>query len=441
MQNHSELITNSLKSLKIDSLNEIQLASLDAMSKNNEIVLLSPTGSGKTLAFLLPVLETLSKDISNVQVLILAPSRELALQIEQVFRSMSTGFKINSCYGGHDVSTEKRNFSEPPAVLVGTPGRITEHITKGNFDTTSIHTVVFDEFDKSLEFGFHQEMSAIMSGLDGVKRRILTSATQAVEIPAFTGVESPVYLDFLGNKETLKGLSLKTVISPDKDKVKTLFKLICQLAGEPTLVFCNHRDAVDRISKFLNDYKIPNDVFHGGLEQYDRERSLVKFRNGSCNVLIATDLAARGLDIPEIKYIVHYQLPTTEESYVHRNGRTARMNAEGTSFLVLSAEEYQPVFIQSAPDVVELPEEIELPPLPQWASLYISKGRKDKISKMDIVGFLAKKAMLTKEEIGMIEVKDYFSYVAIKRDKIRPTLNKIKEEKIKNMKAKFEISF
>jgi superfamily II DNA/RNA helicase len=432
------LIKRILQTLNIEALNTMQVASAAAISKHKNIILLSPTGSGKTLAFLLPVLTSLEKDNNRVQAMVITPSRELALQIEDVFKSMNTGLKVSCCYGGHKMSIEKNNLLEPPAILVGTPGRILDHISRKNFNTEGIHTLILDEFDKSLELGFQSEMSLIIETLGGVKKRILTSATKAIEIPAFTGITDPFIIDYLNESQVIQGLRCNIVRSDHKDKLSTLFQLLCHLGGEQTLVFCNHREAAQRVSDSLTESLVVNEYFHGGLEQHVRERVLGKFRNGSCNILVCTDLASRGLDIPEIKHVIHYHLPPNEEGYIHRNGRTARMNAEGDSYLILSAEETVPAYIKEELNIIELPDTRILPIKPIWGTLYIGKGKKDKLNKVDIVGFLMQKGKLNKDEIGLIEVKDFFSYVAVKRNKIRELLKVIRDEKIKNKRTVIE---
>ena len=375
MKHKEEITAKVLANLKFESLNPIQNAMISSDLKSSQIVLLAPTGSGKTVAFLLPLLHQLNAKADGVQALILVPSRELALQIEQVFRSMSSGFKVNCCYGGHVMKTERNNFSEPPAVLIGTPGRIAAHLRRGSFDPESIHILVLDEFDKSLEMGFSDEMSAIIGQLPNIKKRILTSATQAIEIPDFAGVRNPVTLNFL-SEENRPNISVKAVRAKENDKLGILIQLICFLGHEPTLVFCNHREAVDRISEILTDEGVVHDTFHGGLEQDERERALLKFRNGSHQILITTDLASRGLDIPEIRNIIHYQGATTEEAFIHRNGRTARMNTEGTSWLVLAEKESVPEFLPVIPELIDLPDEVAIPEPPQWITLFIGAGEK-----------------------------------------------------------------
>ncbi|MCX6180900.1 MAG: DEAD/DEAH box helicase [Bacteroidetes bacterium] len=433
------MLKKVLENLKIAQLNEMQLASIKAFKQEGDLVLLSPTGSGKTLGFLLPVLEKLNPDVTGVQALVLAPSRELALQIEKVFRSMGTGFKVNCCYGGHSMKTEKNNLEFPPALLIGTPGRIHAHLRENRVDTTSIRILILDEFDKALEMGFQDDMSAIIELLPKLKKRILISATNAQEIPSFTGITNPVTLNYLSDVAP-KGLKVKAVQSEGTDKLETLFSLICKLGNKGTLVFCNHRDAVERISDLLGDYGLIHDIFHGGMEQEDRERALIKFRNGSHHLLITTDLAARGLDIPEIENIIHYQLPPQESAFIHRNGRTARMHAEGTSYLVLSKDEPQPEYIKEKLKMEELPAKNILPEKSKWATLYIAAGKKEKISKGDVVGLLIQKGKLLKDELGLIEVQDHATYAAVRRDKIQNLIHDLRNEKIKNKKVKIDIS-
>jgi superfamily II DNA/RNA helicase len=432
------MIKQSLQNLRITALNAMQEAAL-AAAKKSDVIVLSPTGSGKTLGFLLPLLGNLQNDVATVQALILVPSRELALQIEQVFKTMSTGFKVNCCYGGHDVKTERNNLSHPPAVLIGTPGRIAHHLRRESFSTDTIHTLILDEFDKALEFGFQEDMTYIIRQLPAVKKRMLTSATKMDEIPSFTGIVKPITLDYLTNAATTPDIKQMAVIAEGEDKLEAVFALLCKVGSDSTLVFCNHRDAVDRISDLLWDMGIPHGIFHGGMEQDDRERALLKFRNGSHKILITTDLASRGLDIPEIQNIVHYQLPHNEEAFLHRNGRTARMHAKGTSYLVMAPDE-KPSYLKEIPEMEDLSAEPVLPKLSPWATVYIAAGKKDKINKVDIVGLLFKKGELTRDDLGLIEVLDNSSYAAVKRDLIDRTVQLVRGEKIKNKKIKIEIS-
>ena len=440
MKQKNNIIENALRSLGIDSLNIMQEASVQAAKGKNDIILLSPTGTGKTLAFLLPLLQILKTEEKNIQALILVPSRELALQIDSVFKSLNTIWKTCCCYGGHPIAEEKKSIlGNHPAVIIGTPGRIGDHLRKGNFQPETIHTLIIDEFDKSLEFGFQDEMAEIISQLPGVTKRMLLSATDIEELPEFTNLQSPVKLDFLQQGEQQESrLELLKLISPSKDKLETLYQLLCTLGNKSSIVFCNHRDAVDRVSKLLGEKGLYNETFHGGMEQPDREKALYKFRNGSCYVLVSTDLAARGLDIPEIEHIIHYHLPINEEAFTHRNGRTARWDATGTSFLILNEQENLPPYLGTDIHEYILPEKTPQPAKPLWTTLYIGKGKKDKVNKIDVVGFLYKKGNLSKEDIGRVDVKEHYAFVSIRRNKLKQLLNLIRGEKIKGMKTVIE---
>lgn len=432
-------IEDALANLQIKALNDMQIASIDALKTENDVVLLSDTGSGKTLAFLLPIASMLDNNSLVSQALIVVPSRELALQIEQVFKKMGTGFKVTCCYGGHLRETEENNLKEAPALIVGTPGRLADHIRRGNIVARNITTLVLDEFDKSLEQGFEEEMSFVIKSIPNLQKRMLTSATPAVEIPSFVGLKNPIEVNFLTG-ETSPALAVQFVKSDDDNKVDSLFRLICSLGNRSTIIFCNQRESVEQVSAYLKDKGIVSVFYHGAMEQPERDSALCKFRNGSSNVLVTTDLASRGLDIPNIRYIIHYQLPHTEETFTHRNGRTARMEASGTAILMLSPHEYIPQYIVPAPTIIELPTEIVLPQKPVWTTFFIAVGKKEKVNKVDIVGFLTNKGQLKKEEIGLIEVKDFFSFVAVRKSKAGQTLQLIKNEKIKNKKVKIDIA-
>ncbi len=429
-----------LDKLKIERLNPMQEAAMDTWREGNDVILLSPTGSGKTLAYLLPLLDTLKPDVKGVQVVVLVPSRELALQTDQVFRSMGTPFKSVSCYGGRPAMEEHRTLeSVQPAVVIGTPGRMNDHLSKGNMNARTVTTLVIDEFDKCLELGFRDEMAAVIGKLPCLRRRFLLSATDAEEIPRFTGLGKTVRLNFLSpDGQVTQRLHLFRVLSPEKDKLETLRRLLCVLGNHSTLVFCNHRESVERVGKYLREHAFCCGIFHGGMEQEDRERALYKFRNGSCPVLVSTDLAARGLDVPEIENVVHYHLPADENGYIHRNGRTARWQAEGNAYVILHSGETLPASVAEEAETFIFPEVIPRPALPKFATIYIGKGKKDKINKVDVVGFLCKKGGLGKEDIGRVDVKDRYAYAAVSRKKLKQTLLLMQNEKIKGVKAIIE---
>lgn len=436
----NEQLDQILSNLSIGLLNTMQQTAHKVILEQKDVLLLAPTGSGKTIAFLLPVLEQLKAGNKMVQCLILVPSRELALQIQEVWRKMATGFKACCCYGGHSILTEIQSLTEAPALLIGTPGRIADHIKRETFGWSSITILILDEFDKSLALGFQAEMGFITGHLKHLQKRILVSATQAIEIPAFTGITNTAVIDFITKPESPDTLHLKMVLSQDKDKIDSLFRLLCFLREGAALVFCNHREAVERSSRLLKEKGIENACFHGGLEQMEREQTLVQFRNGTIQFLLATDLAARGLDIPAVKHVIHYHLPATAEEFTHRNGRTARMHSAGTAYIILQAQELLPAYISMIPEEVVLPVNNHLPKATAWITLYISGGKKDKLNKTDIVGFLSQKGKLEKADLGLIEVKDFVSFAAVKKHKVKELLQRVQNEKMKGKKYLIKVA-
>ncbi len=427
--------TNILDKLNIEKLNVMQEETQEAILSNPEIVLLSPTGTGKTLAFLLPIISELDINCPEVQVLIVVPSRELAIQIEQVIREMGTGYKANAVYGGRAGSKDKTEMKHRPAILVGTPGRIADHLRRENFSSEFISTLVLDEFDKSLEIGFEVEMKEILNLLPNVQKKILTSATQEVEIPKFVGLKNPAVIDYL-DKGTSQ-LKVRTILAPSPNKLDTLTELLCHLGNQPGIIFCNFKDTIQEVSDFLNYHNIGHGLFYGGMEQKDRERALIKFRNGTHQLIVATDLAARGLDIPEIKFIIHFQLPQRAHEFTHRNGRTARMFNDGTAYVIKGKNEILPDFVENA----EV-EEMQSSPKPSasiWKTLFVSGGRKDKISKGDIAGLFMKQGKLGSDQIGTIEIKTDCAFVAVQASEVNRLISLVDNSRLKSKKVRVTV--
>lgn len=433
-------MTYNLQALGIEAINSMQEDMLCEMRKHNSVVLLSPTGSGKTLGYLLPVVERMLP--GNVPtVLVLVPSRELAMQTQQVAAKLSPDIRAYACYGGRSAMDEHRSIRNVlPNMIIGTPGRVLDHLQKGNFEYASIDTLVIDEFDKSLELGFRQQMSDILAMLPSVHKRILLSATDSPEIPAFVGVEKVRRLDYLTNHSTdyAERISQYVVNSPEKDKLETLGHLLCSLGSSSSIVFLNYREAVDRVYQFLRKAGFCVSAFHGAMEQKDRERALFRFGSGCANILVSTDLAARGLDIDDVKNIIHYHLPMTMDAYTHRIGRTARWDKEGASYIILGPEEKLDKL-----DVLEDLKTMDVAsstrvPFSRWETIYIGRGKKDRLGKVDIVGFLGKIGGLTSSQIGKISVFPHWSFVAVERESLPKLMSIIKGQKIKGQKTIIE---
>lgn len=435
-------MTYNLLKLGITELNVMQQDMLQAARKWNRVVLLSPTGSGKTLAYLLPVLEAIDETSDRLQTLVLVPSRELAIQTADVVRRLCPRCRVMACYGGHAAMDEHRTMNGlNPHLIVATPGRMLDHMDKGNLSVQDISTLVIDEFDKSLELGFQAQMEGIISRLPQVKRRILLSATDNPSIPQFAGGNDFHRMSYLDSTESLPdGISVYRVDSPEKDKLDTLLRLVCMLGAGKTLVFLGFRESVERVGTYLRAHGVAADLFHGGLEQQVRERAIHRFSCGSCNVLVCTDLAARGLDIAGVEHVIHYHLPVERVTYVHRNGRTARWDGEGSAYLLVGPQEHVPDFVGEECSVYRLPQRLPAPAKPLWATLYIGKGKKDKISRGDVAGFLSKVGLLERDQIGRIDVLPQWSYVAVDSRQVNALLARIRGQKIKGIKTIFALA-
>ncbi|MFK8058213.1 MAG: DEAD/DEAH box helicase [Saprospiraceae bacterium] len=426
-----------LQKFEIRELNPMQFEANKAMRTGADVVLLSPTGTGKTLAFLLPLIEKLDEKSDEIQALILVPTRELAQQIEQVARKMGSGYKVNAVYGGRSGTLDKIDLKHRPAILIGTPGRIADRFRRDNFELRHIKTLILDEYDKSLEIGFEKEMEQIINKLPQAQQRILTSATSEVRIPGFVGLNNPIFINYLERRSSQ--LVIKTLLAPYKDKLEALEKSLAFIGHQPGIIFCNFKNGLQRVSDFLLDRGIQHECFHGSMEQSDRERALIKFRNGTSQLLLATDLAARGLDIPEIQFILHYHLPPRDKEFTHRNGRTARMGKDGVAYVLAWEEEELPDYIHDlAPEqllVVEL-EAATIPEPTAWTTLYISGGRKDKISKGDIAGLFMKQGEIQKDQLGVIELQQTCAFVGVHDDIANALIAKTNNTKLKKKKVR-----
>lgn len=428
-----------LQHLGISQLNRMQEETMDAiLHTDNDVVVLSPTGSGKTLAYMLPLSQRLKKDIKVIQAIVVVPGRELALQSAEVMNKMKTGLLSMAVYGGHSTMDEHRRICKiRPNILFGTPGRINDHIDKENFQTSSVKWLIIDEFDKCLEMGFQKEMTHLVKHLPNIERRILLSATESELIPKFVNMGQKRIIDYREKNEQIsERVKVFQIISQTKDKLQTLEQTLLTMGNESTVVFQNHRESVERTAEYLAKKGFSVITFHGGLEQKEREAALFRFTNGSANILVCTDLASRGLDIPNIQNIIHYHLPETKQNYIHRVGRTARWDRVGRTFFLLNKEEEIPEYVEEKTQVFE-PQKSDglLPAQPRMQTLYIGKGKKDKISKGDIVGFLCKKGEVRIQDIGIISVLDRYTYVAVKGTIIKHLIKKLQGEKIKGLKT------
>lgn len=403
-----------------------------ASETHPELVLYAHTGSGKTLAFLLAALNRVPEQ-TPFGIVLIAPTRELCLQIEQVFRSLRTGRKVLTCYGGHSMKNEINSLHENPEVIIATPGRLQDHILRERIPGNRCRVIIIDEFDKCLELGFSATMEPSLQHFSASPHKWLISATTLDEIPAYTGITTPCEV----RSETSETApDIKEWLVPCSASLKEeLFSLLCQFGNQKSIVFCNYREVAEDLADSLGQNGLVAVCYHGGLEQEARERALIRFRNNSSDILVCTDLGARGLDIPEIMHVVHYQYPSSHEAFVHRQGRTARMGAGGNSYIFTGPETRLPEYLE-LPSTTHTPARVHHIPQPAMETLYFGAGKKEKLSKGDIVGFLTQQGELKGDEVGFISVLDHSAYVAIPRRKVHTLLKTIHGKKIKGKRIK-----
>lgn len=437
-----EILSLINERLGISDLNDLQKSVLKNLKISSSAIIYSPTGSGKTLAFSVTLLKALKNfDTEKLQAVIIAPSRELVIQISDVIRPIAPDYKVTSLYGGHNVADEKNSLQNVPSIIVGTPGRLLDYANRGNIDLTNVRQLILDEFDKCLELGFEEEMRKLLKKMPNLSRKILTSATILKDIPDFVNLTDYVTLDFLESAENpSERTTVWQVKSEEKDKLAALRTLLYSIPQGKTIIFANYRDAVSRIYQNLKDNQISAGIYHGALEQMDREKAIAMFNNESYPILVSTDLGSRGLDIKEVKNIIHYHLPVSQESYTHRNGRTARVDKTGDVYILTHQDEQLPDFV-TIDETFNLPEKCEKKSIVNRNStLYFKAGKKEKISKADIVGFIANNSQIAPNEIGVINVYDHYALVAIPKQKAKTAIAQLLKAKIKGKKIRIEIA-
>ena len=428
------IIAAARERLNVERLTEMQCRMADIKADVKSVVLLAPTGSGKTLAFALAMLPRVNPQ-GRLQALVVAPSRELVLQIAGVLTALAPGLRVAAVYGGHSMTDETRSLQgSPPDVAVGTPGRLLDHIHRRSLDVRRIDTLVLDEYDKSLELGFQGEMSRVIAATRSVKLTVLTSATMPKELPDFMTLTSPLMLDYTDHSSAQPQLSLYAVASPVADKLDTLAALLNSLPRERVIVFVNHRESVERVWQFLSTKKFPAVQYHGALEQQDRETAVDLFTNGTSPILVATDLAARGLDIPKVQSVIHYHLPPSPEAGTHRNGRAGRMGASGDVYYIISPNEIAPE------ELTDYEVQAAVQPWRRtMLTLYFHAGKKEKLSKGDVAGALMAGVGLPKEAVGIIAAHDHRVLAAVDASQAAGALSALQTLRIKGKRIKVSL--
>jgi ATP-dependent RNA helicase DeaD len=429
---------HAIKHLGFSKLNQMQLEAIEAIGTHQFVQLIAPTGSGKTAAFLLPLTTKIDAAILAPQILVIAPTRELILQISSVWKKMNTGINAFTCYGGHRIETEINELQKTPQIIFGTPGRINDHIEKQSFTTEAIHTFVIDEFDKTLEPKFYEELAVLQNHLSGMQSQILVSATEMLELPDF--ITQQEWKKIATANSPKPKPAIFSVLSKEKDKLTALVDLLHYLGNTSSIIFVNHREAAERIDDALKLERIESIFYHGGLTQIERMLALIKFKNQTVNILIASDIAARGIDVDGIENVIHYHLPGNEEAFTHRNGRTARQGAKGNVYIIHHDEEVLEEYITNIAKPIEVPYIEQAIAAPEWLTLTVNAGKKNKINKIDIVGFLTKQANLRKGDIGIIDVLDTVSFIAINKEIWKDVLADIRGKKIKGKDYIFKVA-
>lgn len=314
------------------------------MMDGYNVIARAPTGTGKTFAFGIPILEYLNMNVDYIQALILSPTRELALQISSEIKNLGKyihGLSVVSVIGGQRMDVQIRKLKAHPQIVVATPGRLLDHISRNTISISSIHTLILDEADEMLNMGFIKDIRKIMSYTPSDKQIALFSATMSREVMniSYEYIHRPVEIDIAPKEEDLPKIRQFIVTVAEKDKPRITADIITKRSLSKVMIFCNTKSKVRTLTARLRSYGLPVDCLHGDIVQKSRNRIMEEFRNGVFSVLIATDVAARGIDVADIEAVINYDVPLENEYYLHRIGRTGRAGKEGEAFTFVSYAE------------------------------------------------------------------------------------------------------
>jgi len=434
--------------LGFQQMTPIQAQSIPLLLQGYDLIGQSKTGSGKTAAFTLPILDRIRVSARKVQALILCPTRELCSQVAREMRKLARrhqGLQVLVLAGGEPVRGQAVSLESGVHIVVGTPGRTLDHLNRGTLDLTPLRFLVLDEADRMLDMGFADEMEKILEAAPQNRQTIFFSATFPASIEAMSARYQKQAQRITIDEGTVTATSVKQVlveINPEQ-KLSALHSLLDQYRPETAIVFSNHKAAVAEISKALNEWGVSAAGLHGDLEQMDRDKVMAKLRNRSIRVLVATDVAARGIDVADLDLVINYDLPLKADTYVHRIGRTGRAGKEGVAVSLASPRERMKIeAIETYTGSTFERERLQLPKqekaLYQGAAmttLSIGGGRKDKLRPGDILGALTGEAGgLDANDIGKIEIHDRIAYVAVAQSIGRIAVERLREGRIKGRK-------
>ena len=435
-------LLQAVETLGYAQMTPIQSASLPAMLEGRDVIAQAMTGSGKTAAFGLALLSKLDAATISTQAVVLCPTRELADQVSKEIRRLAScipNIKLLTLCGGIKLGPQLASLQHLPHIVVGTPGRILELLSKGAFTLRALKVLVLDEADRMLDMGFEDEINAIVKQAPKQRQTLLFSATWPESIRAISGrlQREPLAVTIESTHSDAVIEQHFFEVEPQR-KVDALALLLATHKPESALVFCNTRRDVDDVADQLVQRGYVALALHGDMEQRDRDEVLLRFANRSCSVLVATDVAARGLDIKELPAVISFELPTDADAHVHRIGRTGRAGNTGLALSLVAAREINRVaLIESALGLqarwgrVDLSQRVPKPGPPAMVTLAIDGGRQDKLRPGDIVGALTGEAGLVADAIGKIDTFATRSYVAVRRDQASHAIERLRAGRIK----------
>ncbi|WP_161891224.1 DEAD/DEAH box helicase [Pontibacter russatus] len=445
-------LLKSLQELQFTTPTPIQASAIPLLLQGQDVAGQAETGSGKTAAFGLPLLHRLNPGLQQVQALVLVPTRELAVQVRQELKQLGKhieSLKVSAFYGGHAFSQERASLAHPPQVLVGTPGRLTDHLNRRTLNLSFAKQLILDEADKLLEMGFEEEVDQVVAALPRSRQTILFSATipEGVKQLIASSLQNPQFVKATATTipDQVKLVGIKVEHTQRQEAVLSLLQSI---AAAGTVVFVTTRADADELTDLLQAQGLVARALHGGMEQPDRDKAMTLFRNGTTQVLVATDIAARGLDIAALRHIIHYELPIDAAAYLHRSGRTGRAGKSGTVYTLVTPRDEQKL---REWDLLQMDEWLKTDALQKdaakksgsetaaFATIHISGGRKDKLSPKDIVGALLAETNLKSTEIGKIEVQDRQSFVAVPAAAVHTAIDSLGNGKIKGRRFKVSL--
>ncbi len=439
-----------LDSLGFKSMTDIQAASLPNSLAGKDVLAQAPTGSGKTVAFSLPIINNLNPRWFAIQGLVLCPTRELANQVAEEIRRLARypgNIKVLTLCGGQPIGPQINSLEHGAHIIVGTPGRISDHIRKGTLDITTVNTLVLDEADRMLDMGFKDDILAIVGLTPKTRQSLLFSATfpKDIERIAADVLVTPISVKIAASEQAHIDISQQVFISDD-DHTETLLAVLGQHQPDAGLIFCNTREQCNELGKALKQFGVSAGVLHGDMDQRERNQILVRFTNGSLRLLIATDVAARGLDIDSVDLVINFGLPRDLAVFMHRCGRTGRAGRQGLAISIISPKETNKIARineQYNSDLTPQPapslDQSHLSNLrPSMATIEIASGKKHKIRPGDIVGALTADKQISGSDIGNISVQDFVSYVALPRKMVDLGLDILRHRPLKgkNIRAR-----